>query len=664
MRNDVSHPFHLVAPYAPTGDQPEAIREALEGVQAGKRFQVIKGATGTGKTFTMANIIAALNRPTLVMVHNKTLASQLYGEFKSLFPENRVEYFVSNFDFYQPEAYVPKTDTYIAKDAMMNDEIEQLRTSAVNSILERRDTICVASVAAIYGLTDPEEYSGLVFEVRQGETLDRQKFFARLVDSQHTRNNFDLNPGNFRAHGDVIDICPMIASDYYLRIECFGDEVERISEIDKTTGELHRSYATYPIYPAYDHASSRARIEKACERISAELDDRLAFFKQQGKLLEAERLEMRTRQDMESLLEFGRCPGIENYSAPIDGRKPGQRPFCLMDYFPKDYLLMVDESHVTFPQVRGMYFGDQSRKHTLVDYGFRLPSALDNRPLSFEEFESLMPSNVICTSATPGPYELGRAENHVIEQVIRPTGLLDPVIEVRKPLGQIDDILHEIHERMEKNERVMIVTLTIRMAEDLTAYLKGQGIKVTYLQNETKTLERTEIIYQLRKGKYDVLVGINLLREGLDIPEVSLICVLDADKEGFLRSTTSLIQIAGRAARNAHGKVIFYADTITQSMKECMDETNHRRAIQEAYNEKYGIVPTTIIKELRPPLSNSEDEEASLAKTISHHASRNELMKQIQRMEKEMREAAKAYDFERAAEIRDAVLELRASLDK
>lgn len=662
--SDASHPFKLVSPYKPTGDQPHAIAEVLKGVEEGKQFQVIKGATGTGKTFTDANIVAALNRPTLVLVHNKTLASQLYGEFKELFPENRVEYFVSNFDFYQPEAYVPKTDTYIAKDAMMNDEIEQLRTSAVNSILERRDTIVVASVAAIYGLSDPEEYSGLVFEVREGETLDRKKFFERLVDSQYTRNNFDLNPGNFRVHGDVIDICPMTPSDYYIRIDCFGDDVEKISEINKLTGEFHKSYLTYPIYPAYDHASTRARINKACESIAKELDERLAYFKKEGKLLEAERLEMRTRQDIESMQEFGRCPGIENYSRHIDQRKPGERPFCLMDYFPDDYLLLVDESHVTFPQVRGMYFGDRSRKETLVEYGFRLPSALDNRPLNFAEFEALMPKNVICTSATPGDYELRKTDGEVVEQVIRPTGLLDPIIEVRKPLGQIDDMMQEIKTRIAKNERVMIVTLTIKMAEDLTSYLKGEGIKVTYLQNETKTLERTEIIYQLRKGKYDVLVGINLLREGLDIPEVSLICILDADKEGFLRSKTSLIQITGRAARNANGKVIMYADYITDSMRGCIDETNRRRKIQETYNAEHGIIPKTIVKDIRPPLSNTDSEEENFAKNVKKYLSKKDSETQIKKLEKEMREAAKVYDFERAAQIRDIIFELKGELVK
>jgi excinuclease ABC, B subunit len=660
---DSSHPFKLTSPYKPTGDQPEAIAKILDGISKGKQLQVILGATGTGKTFTDANIVAALNRPTLVLVHNKTLASQLYGEFKELFPENRVEYFVSNFDFYQPEAYVPKTDTYIEKNAVMNDEIEMLRTSAVNSVLERRDTIIVASVAAIYGLSDPEEYRGLLFEIRVGETIDRKKLFARLIESQYTRNNLDLNPGTFRVHGDIIDIAPLISNDYYVRVDCFGDEVESINEVDRLSGEVRHSYKTYPIYPAYDHASTKKRIQEACVSISAELEERLAYFRKEGKLLEAERLEMRTRQDMESLQEFGMCPGIENYSRHIDKRLPGQRPWTLMDYFPKDFLLLVDESHVTFPQLRGMYNGDRSRKQTLVDFGFRLPSALDNRPLNFTEFESLMPSSVVCTSATPGDYELDKCGHDVAEQIIRPTGLLDPIIEVRPPLGQIDDLMAEIQKRIAVNERTMIVTLTIKMAEDLTSYLKGQGIKVAYLHNETKTLERTEIIYQLRKGKYDVLVGINLLREGLDIPEVSLIGILDADKEGFLRSTTSLIQVTGRAARNAHGRVIMYADMVTQSMKECIDETNRRRQIQEAYNEKYGIIPTTIIKEIRPPLSNSEKESDKILNN-SAKASRSEVEQQISALEKEMRQAAKDYDFERAAELRDIVLEMKAGLNK
>lgn len=660
---DSSHPFILTSPYKPTGDQPEAIAKILKGVEEGKQVQVILGATGTGKTFTDANILASLNRPTLVLVHNKTLASQLYGEFKELFPQNRVEYFVSNFDFYQPEAYLPKSDTYIEKNAMMNDEIEMMRTSAVNSIIERRDTIVVASVAAIYGLSDPEEYRGLVFEIRQGETIDRHQLFSRLVESQFTRDNIDIKPGTFRVHGDIIDIAPMATNDFYIRLDCFGDEVERISEVDKLSGEVKKNFLTYPIYPAYDHASTKQRISEACVTISAELEERLKFFRANGKLLEAERLEMRTRQDMESLQEFGRCPGIENYSRHIDKRKPGQRPWTLIDYFPKDFLLLVDESHVTFPQIRGMFNGDRSRKQTLVDYGFRLPSALDNRPLNFSEFETLMPSSVVCTSATPGPYELEKCHHEVAEQIIRPTGLLDPEIEVRKPLGQIDDILGLIKERISRNERVMIVTLTIKMAEDLTAYLKGEGIKVTYLHNETLTLERTEIIYQLRKGKYDVLVGINLLREGLDIPEVSLICILDADKEGFLRSSTSLIQIIGRAARNAHGQVIMYADNITDSMKEAITETNRRRAIQKAYNDKYGIIPTTIIKEIRPPLSNSESEVKSLLE-INPKSPRSVIEARLKDLEKQMKDAAKIYDFEKAAEIRDIIIETKAGMAK
>lgn len=653
--------FVLTSPYKPTGDQPKAIASVLDGFRKGKTFQVIMGATGTGKTFTDANIVQAINKPTLVIVHNKTLASQLYGEFKELFPQNRVEYFVSNFDFYQPEAYIPKSDTYIEKNAVMNEDIEMLRTSAVNSILERNDTIVVASVAAIYALSDPEEYRGLVFEMRVGETLDRKRLFSRLVESQFHRDNGDLPPGSFRVRGDVIDIAPMVSRDYFIRISTFGDEIDSIREIDRLNGTVLKSMKTCPIYPAYDHASTKARILRACDSIEAELEERLAYFKSEGKLLEAERLELRTRQDIESLKEFGICPGIENYSRHIDGRKPGQRPWTLMDYFPKDYLLLVDESHVTFPQVRGMYNGDRSRKTTLVEYGFRLPSALDNRPLNFEEFEALFPNHVVCTSATPGDYEIDKAGGEVVEQIIRPTGLLDPKIEVRPTLGQIDDLLREIKDRIAKNERVMIVTLTIRMAEDLTNFLKERDIKVTYLHNETKTLERTAIIYQLRKGKFDVLVGINLLREGLDIPEVSLIAILDADKEGFLRSTTSLIQIIGRAARNAHGQVIMYADEITDSMREAINETNRRRAIQEAYNEENGIVPTTIVKEIRPPLTNDESDLESIAK-VSKHSSRTEIEKYVKKMEREMKEAAKAYDFERAAEIRDAIMELKGSL--
>lgn len=660
MKNtDNSHKFELVSNYKPTGDQPTAIKQLVDGLTEGKKFQVLLGATGTGKTFTMANIIQQVQRPALVLVHNKTLAGQLYSEFKELFPHNRVEYFVSNFDFYQPEAYIPKSDTYIDKNAVMNDEIEMLRTSAINSILERRDTIIVASVASIYGLTDPDEYRNLVFEIRVGEEINRQEFYHSLVDAQYKRNNLDTPPGSFRVRGDIIEIVPANMDDgTVIRIDTFGDEIEKIYEVDLLTGEIKHSYHTYPIFPAYDHASTRARIKEACVSIKEELKDRLAFFKEEGKLLEAERLEMRTNQDVENMEEFGMCPGIENYSRHIDKRLPGQRPFCLIDYFPEDFVMFIDESHVSLPQVRGMYNGDRSRKQTLVDYGFRLPSALDNRPLNFQEFESLIPQ-VICTSATPGDYELTTTDAPIAEQIIRPTGLVDPKIEIRPTQGQIDDILFEIKKRIAKNERTMIVTLTIKMAEDLTQYLKERGIKVVYLHHETKTLERSEIIYQLRKGKYDVLVGINLLREGLDIPEVSLISILDADKEGFLRSTRSLIQVIGRAARNANGLVVMYADTITDSMKSAIDETNRRRAIQQAYNEENGIVPQTIIKEIKPPIHNSDDEISEMI-NISKHGTRKQIEAKIKELEKQMRQAAKEFDFERAIELRDIIFELKA----
>ena len=663
MKNtDNSHKFEIVSNFKPTGDQPTAIAQLVNGLNEGKKLQVLLGATGTGKTFTMANIIQAVQRPTLVLVHNKTLAGQLYSEFKELFPKNRVEYFVSNFDFYQPEAYIPKSDTYIDKNAVMNDEIEMLRTSAINSVIERRDTIVVASVASIYGLTDPDEYRRLVFEIRVGEEINRKEFYKSLVDAQYKRNNLDTPPGSFRVRGDVIEIVPASMEEHYaIRIDTFGDEIEKILEVDLLTGEIKHSYHTYPIFPAYDHASTRERIKEACKTIKEELATRLEYFKSEGKLLEAERLEMRTNQDVENMEEFGMCPGIENYSRHIDKRKPGQRPFCLLDYFPEDFVLFVDESHVSIPQIRGMYNGDRSRKETLVEYGFRLPSALDNRPLNFDEFESLRPQT-ICTSATPGDYELSKTDAPIAEQIIRPTGLLDPHIEIRPTRGQIDDILFEIKKRTERNERVMLVTLTVKMAEDLTQYLKERGIKVVYLHHETKTLERSEIIYQLRKGKYDVLVGINLLREGLDIPEVSLISILDADKEGFLRSTRSLIQVIGRASRNQNGLVIMYADTITDSMKNAIDETNRRRAIQEAYNDENGIIPRTIVKEIRPPIHNSDDEISEMIK-ISKKGSRKEIEIRVKDLEKQMRQAAKEFDFERAAELRDIILELKAELN-
>lgn len=652
--------FELISKYSPTGDQPQAIEKLVNGIKEGKKMQVLLGATGTGKTFTISNVIAKTNKPTLVLVHNKTLAGQLYAEFKELFPHNRVEYFVSNFDFYQPEAYIPKSDTYIDKNAVMNEEIEMLRTSAINSVLERSDTIVVASVASIYGLTDPDEYRNLSFSLRVGDVIDRNKLFKSLIEGQYKRNNYELVPGSFQVKGDIINIAPASNDSFYIKIDMFDDEIEAISKVETLTGEVMHTYSTYPIFPAYGHASSRRRINEALPHIADEMIDRIKYFQDNNKLLEAQRIEMRTRQDMESLMEFGICPGIENYSRHIDGRKPGERPFTLLDYFPKDFLLVVDESHVTLPQIRGMYNGDRSRKETLVEYGFRLPSALDNRPLKFEEFEALMPQ-VICDSATPGDYELNRVNHEVIEQVIRPTGLLDPRIEVRPTRGQIDDLVDEIRKRIENKEKVMIVTLTIKMAEDLTAYLKNCDLKVAYLHNETKTLERTQIIYELRKGKYDVLVGINLLREGLDIPEVSLVAILDADKEGFLRSNRSLIQVIGRAARNANGLVIMYADKITDSMRYAIDETNRRRTIQNAYNEENGIIPTTIKKEIHMPIKNQDVENIN-ALASKGKKSKKQLEMEIRDLEKQMREAAKNLDFEKAAEIRDIVLELKAEL--
>jgi excinuclease ABC subunit B len=653
--------FKIVSPHKPTGDQPVAITKLVQGLNENKPFQVLLGATGTGKTFTIANVIEQTQRPTLVMVHNKTLAGQLYAEFKELFPHNRVEYFVSNFDFYQPEAYLPKSDTYIEKNAMMNDEIEMMRTSAINSLLERRDTIVVASVAAIYGLTDPQEYQRLAFYVRVGDVIDRKTFFKQLIDAQYERQPFDIKPGSFRVRGDVIEIAVPGLEDKALRLDTFGDEIESIVLMDVLTGETVARYKSYAIYPAYGHASTHERVLKACTTIEEELHLRLMELKSQTKLLEFQRLEMRTRQDLESLREFGMCPGIENYSRHIDQRVPGQRPFCLLDYFPKDALLVIDESHVSLPQVRGMYNGDRARKETLVEFGFRLPSALDNRPLKFDEFESILPS-VICTSATPGDYELGKANHEVAEQIIRPTGLVDPTISVRPTLGQIDDLIQEIQLRVAKNERVMVVTLTIRMAEDLAAFLKNKGLKVVYMHSDTKTLERAQIIYQLRKGKYDVLIGINLLREGLDIPEVSLISILDADKEGFLRSTRSLIQIIGRAARNVSGHVIMYADKMTDSMKAAIQETDRRRSIQHAYNEAHGIIPQTIKKVLISPLQTEDD--LALTKVIEGKASRSEIEQRIKAFEKLMKEAAKTYDFERAAELRDVIFELKAQLNR
>jgi len=574
------HKFELVSKYLPTGDQPTAIKTLVDGINKGKKEQVLLGGTGTGKTFTVSNVIAQVNKPTLVLAHNKTLAGQLYSEFKEFFPKNRVEYFVSNFDFYQPEAYIPKSDVYIDKTAQTNYEIEMLRSSAMNSLLERNDTIVVASVASIYGLGDPKQYKEMIFSVRIGQIIDRRELLNYLVDRQYKRNDIEQTKGTFRVRGDVIEIVPGYTEAIFLRIELFGDEVERICEVEPLTGKLINSLSNYTIYPASGYVTTKEKMMMAAKRIEDELEIQLDILLKENKLLEHQRLEQRTRHDIEMLREVGICPGIENYARHIDGREPGVRPFTLLDYFPNNFLLIVDESHVMLPQVRGMYNGDRSRKETLVEYGFRLPSALDNRPLRFDEFRAI-PPQAIYVSATPGDFELEQVNNEVAEQIIRPTGLLDPLIEVRASKGQIDDIINEIKIRQTRNQRVLITTLTIRMAEDLTDYLKELGIKVAYLHTQTHTLERIEILRDLRLGKYDVLVGINLLREGLDLPEVSLVTILDADKEGFLRSKRSLIQTIGRAARNSYGMVIMYADNMTDSMKYAIEETNRRRTIQE-----------------------------------------------------------------------------------
>ncbi|MCD7949533.1 MAG: excinuclease ABC subunit UvrB [Erysipelotrichaceae bacterium] len=654
--------FKLVSDYQPMGDQPTAIEQLVKGIHAGKKEQVLLGGTGTGKTFTVANVIEQINKPTLVLSHNKTLAGQLYSELKEFFPENRVEYFISNFDFYQPEAYIPKSDTYIDKNAQTNYEIEMLRSSAMNSLLERKDTIVVASVASIYGLGNPDQYRDMIFSLRVGQEIDRNELLTFLVDRQYHRNDIEQSKGTFRVRGDVIEIVPGHTESYLIRIELFGDEVDRICEVDPLTGKIMGSFKSYTIYPAYGYVTAHEQMLHACDTISAELKERLAFFEKAKKPLEYERLDQRTRHDVEMLREVGMCPGIENYSRHIDGRAPGQRPYTLIDYFPQDFLMIVDESHVMLPQIRGMYNGDRSRKETLVEYGFRLPSALDNRPLRFAEFENII-NQVIYVSATPGDYELEKTKGVYAEQIIRPTGLLDPLVEVHPIKNQIDDIINEINERIEKNERVLITTLTKRMAEDLSAFLKETGLKVAYLHSDTKTLERTEIIRDLRLGKYDVLVGINLLREGLDIPEVSLVCILDADKEGFLRSERSLIQTIGRAARNAHGKVILYADNMTDSMKHAMEETARRREIQDAYNKQHGIIPQTIHKEIRDLIQGKETiDEASSLLQKGKKASKKAKQKMIDDIEKEMREAAKALDFERAMELRDIMLELKGDI--
>ncbi|WP_195854675.1 excinuclease ABC subunit UvrB [Aerococcus sanguinicola] len=655
--------FDLVAPYEPNGDQPEAIKELVEGVEAGDQAQVLLGGTGTGKTFTMANVIAQTNRPTLVLAHNKTLAGQLYGELKEFFPNNAVEYFVSYYDYYQPEAYVPSSDSYIEKSASVNDEIDKLRHSATSALLERRDVVIVASVSCIYGLVNPEEYRDHVLSIREGQEMERNDFMRKLVDMQFERNDFDFQRGTFRVRGDVVEVFLASRDSSAIRVEFFGDEIDRIREVDVLTGEVKNDVKHYPIFPATHFVANQEQILRAVQTIEAELDERLKELEADNKLLEAQRLEQRTRYDIEMLLEMGYCNGIENYSRHMDGRKPGEAPYTLLDFFPDDWLLMVDESHMTMPQVRGMYNGDQARKQQLIDYGFRLLSALDNRPLKLEEFEKKV-NQAIYVSATPGDYEVDLAHGEVVEQIIRPTGLLDPQVEVRPIKGQIDDLVSEINERVDKEERVFITTLTKQMSEDLTDYLEEIGIRVKYLHSDIKTLERTEIIRDLRLGVFDVLVGINLLREGIDVPEVSLVAILDADKEGFLRNERSLIQTIGRAARNSSGHVIMYADHITGSMRYAMDETARRRKIQQAYNKEHGITPQTIKKEIHDSIRITSDvnlAEESESLTESFRAlKRNEKEEAVHNLEMEMRQAAKDLEFERAAELRDVLMELKA----
>ena len=648
--------FELLSKYKPSGDQPESIKKLVEGINAGKKEQVLLGATGTGKTFTIANVIKEVNKPTLVLAHNKTLAGQLYSELKELFPNNRVEYFVSYYDYYQPEAYVPSTDTYIEKDSSINDEIDELRHSATSALLSRKDVIVVASVSCIYGIGEVEEYKNKMLTLNVGDQIDRNNVLTKLVEMLYERNDLDFKRGTFRVRGDILEIIPVNQNTTGYRIEFFGDEIDRVSEIDTLTGVITSNKKTVSIFPASHFVVSDEKLLAAIERIKEELQERLAELKENNKLLAAERLEQRTNYDIEMLQETGFCSGIENYSAPMAGRKKGETPTTLMDFFGEDYLLVVDESHVTLPQVRGMYNGDRARKMNLVEYGFRLPSALDNRPLKYDEFEKKI-KQAIYVSATPGDLELEHTNNEYAEQIIRPTGLLDPTIEVRKTEGQIDDLVSEIKERIEKNERTLVTTLTIRMAEELTNYLKELDIKVAYLHSEVKTLERMQIIHDLRTGKYDVVVGINLLREGIDIPEVSLIAILDADKEGFLRSTRSLIQTVGRCARNDNGHVIMYGDKITDSMKAAIEETARRRAIQEKYNKEHDIIPQTISKEIREVISNIDTEKGS-KKTKKPTKKEQALL--IDNIEQEMREAAKNLEFERAMELRDILFELKS----
>ncbi len=646
--------FKLVSKYQPNGDQPEAIKELVSGIKNGRKEQVLLGATGTGKTFTIANVINEVQKPTLVLAHNKTLAGQLYSELKELFPENRVEYFVSYYDYYQPEAYVPSTDTYIEKDSSINDEIDELRHSATSGLLSRRDIIVVASVSCIYGIGEVEDYKNKILTLNVGDEIEREEVLKRLVDMLYERNEMDFKRGTFRSKGDVIEVIPSYERKNGIRIEFFGDEIDRISSFDVVTGQALNNKKSISIFPASHFVTDEEKLKVSIERIRHECDERCQYFKEHGKLIEEQRIRERCNYDMEMLEETGFCHGIENYSRHIALRKEGETPTCLIDFFPKDFLMVIDESHVTIPQVRGMYNGDRARKMNLVDYGFRLPSALDNRPLKFDEFEKKI-NQVIYVSATPGDYEMEHVKGHVVEQIIRPTGLLDPLIEVRNTKNQIDNLVEEIEKRISLNERVLITTLTIRMAEELSNYLKNVDIKVAYLHSEVKTLQRMQIIHDLRVGKYDVVVGINLLREGIDIPEVSLIAIMDADKQGFLRSTRSLIQTIGRCARNSHGMVIMYADTVSDSMNEAIVETKRRRSIQEEYNRRHGIVPKTIQKEIRDVISN----EAEVQHDSKKKMSKEERALTIDTLEKEMRQAASELDFERAMELRDILFEIK-----
>jgi len=647
--------FNLVSKYKPRGDQPEAIKELVDGINKGQKSQVLMGVTGSGKTFTMANVIASVNKPTLVLAHNKTLAGQLYGEFKEFFPNNAVEYFVSYYDYYQPEAYVPQTDSYIEKDAKINDEIDELRHKATASLLSRKDVIVIASVSCIYGIGEVEDYKNKMLTLTKGQIIERDDVLKKLVEMLYERSMYDLSRGTFRVKGDIIEIIPANEHTHGILIEFFGDVIERICTIDTVTGAIINEKQSISIFPASHFVTNDDKLKISIERILKELDERCLYFKEHNKLIEEQRIRERTKYDMEMLSETGFCRGIENYSRHISLREEGETPTTLIDFFPKDFLLIVDESHVTIPQVRGMYNGDRARKQNLVDYGFRLPSALDNRPLKFEEFEKKL-NQTIYVSATPGDYELNLVNNQTVNQIIRPTGLLDPIVEVRPTKNQIDNLLDEIHNRIDKNERVLITTLTIKMAEELTNYLKNIDIKVAYLHNEIKTLERMRTIRDLRLGTYDVVVGINLLREGMDIPEVSLIAIMDADKQGFLRSTRSLIQTIGRCARNSSGKVIMYADTISDSMQEAITETKRRREIQEKYNKEHNIIPKTIIKEIRELISNKIEAKD----TKKNKLTKKEKEDMIDRLKKEMNDAAKKLDFERATELRDIIFEMES----